>query len=167
MNDETLRNYLQNHWVAATAGTAVFRRVGRTHGDPVAAAAISSLAEEVAADQDSLRRIMDAVGAQPARAGTVAGRLSATLGRIKPNGSLLRRTALTDVLELEGLRTAVTAKRAGWELLLALTAHDDRLDEALLHDLHHRADRQVAVLGRLHLSASRWLLEAPDKQDAP
>jgi hypothetical protein len=155
MDDEVLTGYLQNHWAGATAGVALFRRVARTHGDPAVAVAVGALADEIAEDREALRRIMEAVGTRPSVVGTVTARVGAELGRLKPNGRLLTRSPLTDVLEVEALRDAVFGKRGGWELLRVVAEEDGRLDAMLIEELMDRADDQLERLRRLHREISR------------
>lgn len=155
MDDTVLKDYLQHHWVGSTAGAAAFRRMGRTHGDPDAAAELSVLAGEVVADREALRSIMRTVGVRPSIVGTTLARVGELLGRLKPNGSLFRRTPLTDVIELETLRLAVTGKRAGFEVLRACADSDHRLDPYALDRLLERADDHLRSLERLHVTVSR------------
>lgn len=155
MNDEVLKDYLQHHWVGSTAGVHAFRRVGRNHEDPDAAAEIRDLAGEVEADRQALREIMRSVGVQPSLVGTTGARLGELLGRLKPNGHLFTRAPLTDVIELETLRLAVTGKKAGFEVLRAAADEDARLDPYTLDRLLERADEHVRVLERLHVRVSR------------
>ena len=77
------------------------------------------------------------------------------VGRLKPNGRLLSRSPLTDVLELEALRDAVAGKSAGWQVLRAVADSDPRLDTVLLDELYERAERQRGELEVLHLTVSR------------
>ncbi|HWJ66937.1 MAG TPA: hypothetical protein VNT31_09695 [Nocardioides sp.] len=155
MDDEVLKGYLQHHWVGSTAGAAAFRRVGRNHQDPAAAAEIRDLAGEVAADREALREIMRSVGAHPSLIGTAGARVGELLGRLKPNGRIFTRPPLTDVIELETLRLAVTGKRAGFEVLRAAADDDPRLDPFTLDRLLERADEHVRTLERLHVAVSR------------
>ena len=155
MNDEVLEAYLQHHWVGSTAGVAAFRRVGQNHGDPDAAAEIRDLALEVAADREALRGIMLSVGVRPSVVGTAMARGGELLGRLKPNGHLFQRSPLTDVVELETLRLAVTGKKAGFEVLRSAADDDPRLDPFALDRLLERADEHVRTLERLHVSVSR------------
>ncbi|TWH04190.1 hypothetical protein L615_010600000050 [Nocardioides sp. J9] len=155
MNDAVLKGYLQHHWVGSTAGVAGFRRVGRSHGDPAAAAEIRTLSDEVFADREALRGIMRSVGLRPSLPGTVVARVGEVLGRLKPNGTLFRRSPLTDVIELETLRLAVTGKKAGFEVLRAAADSDPRLDPYALDRLLERADEHVRALERLHVTVSR------------
>lgn len=155
MNDEVLKAYLQHHWVGSTAGVHAFRRVGRNHGDPDAAAEIRDLAGEVAADRESLREIMRSVGVHPSVVGTTTARAGELLGRLKPNGHLFTRAPLTDVIELETLRLAVSGKLAGFEVLRAAADDDPRLDPYTLDRLIERGREHVRTLERLHLQISR------------
>lgn len=163
MNDDVLEGYLQHHWAGSTAGVAAFRRVGRTHGDPDAAAEIRDLAIEVAADRESLRAIMLSVGVTPSVLGAASARAGEFLGRFKPNGRVVRRSPLTDVVELEMLRLAVTGKRAGFEVLRAAADEDPRLDAFTLDRLLERGEEHLRTLERLHVlvSRSRIVAESP------
>lgn len=163
MNDEVLKAYLQHHWVGSTAGVHAFRRVGRNHEDPDAAAEIRDLAVEVEADRQALREIMRAVDVSPSLVGTTAARAGELLGRLKPNGHVFARAPLTDVIELETLRLAVTGKKAGFEVLRGAADDDPRLDPYTLDRLLERADEHVRVLERLHVRVSRdrILADAP------
>jgi hypothetical protein len=162
MNDDVLHGHLQHHWAAATGGVALFARVGRGLGESPAAEEVTRLAGEIADDRESLRQIMASVGVDPTLVGALAARGAELVGRLKPNGTLLRRSALTDVLELEALRTAVAGKRAGWELLRELAPDDERLDETLLDVLIRRADDQERRLRSLHLRVSADRMASPE-----
>lgn len=155
MNDEVLKGYLQHHWVGSTAGAAAFRRVGRNHHDPGAAAEIRQLAGEVASDREALRRIMLSVGVKPSVVGTTMARVGEVAGRLKPNGHLFHRAPLTDVVELEALRLAAASKRAGFEVLRASADDDQRLDGEEIDRLLDRAEEHQRTLDRLHVQVSR------------
>lgn len=155
MNDEVLKGYLQHHWVGSTAGAAAFRRVGRHHHDPGAAAEVRQLASEVASDREALRRIMHSVGVKPSRFGTTIARLGELAGRLKPNGRVFSRAPLTDVVELEALRLSVSGKRAGFEVLRASADDDARLDAHEIDRLLDRAHEHQRTLDRLHVQVSR------------
>ncbi|GAB3309789.1 hypothetical protein EK0264_08980 [Epidermidibacterium keratini] len=150
MNKKVLGGYLQHHWTGAAAGTAMFRRVARTHPDRESAQVLSGMSQEIAQDRRSLQQIMKSVGVKPSRLGSLTGQIAERLGRLKPNGSLLRRSPLTDVIELEALRAAVAAKLSGWQVLRALADHDKRLDAGQLDELQNRALDQQERLAALH-----------------
>ena len=77
-------------------------------------------------------------------------------GRLKPNGHLLTRSPLSDLVELEGMRLGVEGKGCLWRALLALD--DPRLDAGALQQLHARAADQAAVLEGLRLETAARVL---------
>ena len=160
MDDDVLTGYLQNHWVGATAGVSLFQRVARTHGDPDTAAAVAELADEIAAERETLRALIRALGAEPTRIGALAAKAGAELGRLKPNGHIVTRSPLTDVLEIEALRDAVYGKRSGWQALRSAADHDPRLDAAMFDHLMERADDQLVRLATLHVDIARKRIAA-------
>jgi hypothetical protein len=154
-----LEIYLQNHEAAAQAGRDLFRRTAASQRDRPYGAELRALADDIEADLDRLRALMRAAGCRPNPALAVALRLGERLGRLKPNGRLLRRSPLTDLIEVEALHDAVQAKRAGW---IALTAAEpDRLDAAELDDLRHRADDQIERLLAVHRGVAARVLALP------
>lgn len=155
MDDDVLHGYLQHHWVGSNAGVALFHRVARTHPDPDVAATVGEIAREVEAERETLRGLMVELGAKPSQVGAVGARMGEILGRLKPNGHLLRRTPLTDVIEVEALRIAVFGKRAGWQLLGSVADLDPRLDAGLLDELNRRSEDQLDRLERIHLGIAR------------
>ncbi|WP_408897629.1 hypothetical protein ACJ5H2_00640 [Nocardioides sp. R1-1] len=155
MDDNLLRAYLQHHWVGSTAGVSLFRRVARTHGIAVVAAEVGRLADQVAQERETMRRVMHDLGARPTTIGTVAAKVGAELGRFKPNGRIITRSPLTDLLEIEALRIAVYGKRSGWEVLRSVADDDPRLEPALFDSLVAQSKRQLDTLAELHLTTAR------------
>ncbi len=84
-----------------------------------------------------------------------AVRIGERFARLKPNGRLVRRSPLSDLIEVEGLLDAVRAKAAGWQALLAVD--DPRLDEHV-PPLAARADAQIHQLAELHRRVARTVL---------
>lgn len=160
MNDDMLHAYLQHHWAGSSAGVAMFERVARSHSDTDVATRVRRLATEVDEDREQLRQIIVATGAAPSRIAATTGRAVEFADRFKPNGRLVRRSPLSDLFELEALRDAVTAKRAGWQLLRAATEDDVRVDPLQLDELIRRADDQIARLEDLHLRVGRTVIGA-------
>jgi hypothetical protein len=149
--------YLNNHLTLASAGVELARRAASSqrtqHGD-----ALAALAAEAVEDRDTLRRLMHRLDIPIHRPMSVLGVVGERLGRFKPNGYIVRRSPLSDVLELEGLRDGVAAKIACWQVLRAVAAHDQRITreetEALLERTQDQADR----LYKLHLRTTERLL---------
>lgn len=160
---DRLNAYLQSHWAAATAGVATFEHTARVVSETDAAAAreLEHLARDVAADREALRGLMADVGLEPSRLATLSGQATATAQRLVPQVPL-PADGLSPVLRLDGLRGAVAAKRAGWDILREVAEYDDRLDPGQLIDLAERADDQAARLQRIHLRVGADVLRAGD-----
>ena len=117
---DELNVYLQNHWAAAAGGEDLARRVARTHRGTHVGPDFALVAPEVVEDREALGTLMRLLGLDPGAVAPAVVRVAERVGRLEPDGHLVRRSPASDVLELEALRAVVAAKRAGWEALLAL-----------------------------------------------
>lgn len=134
--------YLRDHHAASQAGMRLARRVSRR--DP----ARGAIGEEVREDADALRHAMARLGVNRGRVKDGIAIGAERLGRLKPNGRALRRSPLSDLVELETLVVGITAKRALWTSLRDVGAvPPDELDRLLA-----RADDQ---LGRVEAARRR------------
>jgi hypothetical protein len=149
----SLEIYLQNHEAAAHAGSDFFRRTATNQRTREYGAELSGLATQIKEDHYRLRSIMNRVGVRPNVPLGLALRVGERLGRLKPNGRLLRRAPLSDLIEIEGLLDAVSAKRAGWQALATVDpAHGVSPDE--IDELITRADDQLRQIRILHTRAA-------------
>lgn len=149
MNEKYLRIYLQDHLAGATAGLELARRTrganeGTEYGPPLA-----KLADEIEADRRHLQGIIEDLGWGADRLKVAAAWGLEKVGRLKLNGELTSYSPLSRVVELEGLLTGITGKRALWVSLLELAPSDPRLDAAPLERLRDRADAQRATVAEL------------------
>ncbi|MFJ9948320.1 hypothetical protein [Kitasatospora sp. NPDC091207] len=76
------------------------------------------------------------------------------IARLKPNGTLARRSPLSDLIELEAMRTGVEGKTAQWQALRAIADNDPRLDPDDLDRLIRRAAEQTRTLTAWHQAVS-------------
>ncbi|MGW2089753.1 hypothetical protein [Streptomyces sp. NPDC001880] len=81
------------------------------------------------------------------------------IARLKLNGTLTRRSPLSDLIELEGMRMGVEGKTALWQALRAITDNEPRLDPEDLDRLIQRAAEQTHTLNRWHQAASAEVLK--------
>ncbi|HYT10982.1 MAG TPA: hypothetical protein VEL73_10025 [Mycobacteriales bacterium] len=146
--------YLNDHLGGSTAGLELVRRAARGHRGTPAGETLARLAVEIAEDREALLAIMGTLGVPVQRYKVVAGWVTEKAGRLKPNGSLLRRSPLSSVIELESLRLGVTGKEAGWRVLRTLADADARLDTARLDRLIERARRQSDTVEELRIAAA-------------
>ncbi len=155
--EQLLAIYLQDHLTAATAGLELFRRAAKSQTDAERRAALARLAAEIDKDRDTVIRLMDRLDVPRPTYRVVAGWAVEKVGRLKPNGTLLRRSPLSDVLELEAMRSGVAAKIDLWQLLKRLSSTDQRLQATDFDQLLQRATSQHDELGELHLAAAEAL----------
>ena len=150
-----LEIYLRNHEAAARAGCDLFTRVARTHRGEAYAGELDALRREVHEDRATLRGIMRRAQVSPDLLMGTALQVAERLGRLKPNGRLVRRSPLTPFLEIEGLLDAVHAKAAGWWALDA--ARLSVISAPELASLRDRADSQIERLRAIHSSLAAVL----------
>ncbi len=146
---DLLAHHLRIHLTGAAAGIELFGR-GENLWDRDAREVVGRIRRELVEERRSLVDMVEALGSSdPALIATVA-RIGERVGRLKPNGDLLRRTPLTDVVDLEAMHDAVAGKVAGWRAML----HSPRLDRPELQRLLDQGLRQLDELSALHERAA-------------
>lgn len=153
-DDRMLSIYLNNHLTGANGGVDLFRRAASQHRGTDLGNALAALGADVETDRDTLKRLMGRLGISENKPMTLLGKVGERVGRLKPNGYIVRRSPLADVIELEALRDAVAAKKAGWEVLRAVAAKDERITLEEMEELIDRAEAQSDELYRLHLQVT-------------
>src|SRR5215212_795011 len=138
-------------------GATLFRRTAANQRHKPYTHELRQLVTEVEEDLNSLRKLMRRTGVRPNLLLGSALRLAERVGRLKPNGRLLRRAPLSDLIEIEGLHDAVHAKAAGWRALAA--AQQDNWSDSIGVDvLIQRAKGQVDRLAAIHQSVAADVL---------
>jgi len=140
--------YLNDHLAGATAGLELIRRAV-TGAPPQHRKALERLTSEIERDRASLIDIMTGLEIPVRHYKVAAGWLGEKVGRVKPNGRLVRRAPLSSLIEVEALVLAARGKTAGWQALRAVAQDDSRVSQALLDELIASADRQCAELERI------------------
>ncbi|WP_409468726.1 hypothetical protein [Streptomyces sp. HC307] len=163
--------YLNDHLAGATAGAELARRMVQEHGDSGYGDDLKTLAAEISQDRQALLRLLADLDVPVKHYMVYGAWLGEKIGRVKPNGRLLRRSGLTVLVELEALRLGVQGKALLWRALLSTAAQDSRLDSDRLEQLRQRAGQQIQTLDSLHDRAATALLSpAPPLEagkDAP
>jgi hypothetical protein len=159
MDEQMLSIYLNDHLTGATGGLELFRRAAAGF-DGDAGEELARLRDEVQEDREALLTLMRRLGISENLAMVTLGWIGEKLGRFKPNGYLVRRSPLSNVIELEGLRVGVHGKLCGWQVLRAATIDDDRVATAEIEALIERAEDQQARLYKLHVQAAQRHLQS-------
>ena len=145
-----LATYLNDHLAGATGGLELFRHAAGAQHSPQ----LERITQEIAEDRQSLLAILRALDVPVDRLKVAAGWVGEKAMRLKPNGSLLHRSPLDAVVELESMTLGVQGKAAGWRVLRALADTEPALDGVALDRLIERADRQVSELEQLRMAAA-------------
>ncbi|MFI2346613.1 hypothetical protein ACH492_06040 [Streptomyces sp. NPDC019443] len=150
--------YLNDHLAGATAGVELARRMVQEHGRSAYRGDLETLAAEISRDRRALLELMASLDIAVRRYKICAAWLSERLGRLKPNGRVVRRSPLSMLVEVEALRVGVEGKVLLWRTLLASAAWDQRLDTVRIQELLDGARQQSEVLDSLHGEAVSALL---------
>ena len=148
---------LRNHQAGGRAAIDLYDRALSGQRARPYAARLRTLRDEAREDLDFNESVMRRLGVAASPVQVVGTRITERVGRFKPNGRLVRRSPLSDVVELEGLIAAVHVKLAGWQAAQVgefLTA----AESARLTGLEARARTQAERLSRMHAEAAADVL---------
>ena len=152
--------YLNDHLAGATSGVELAHRMADSHREPDRRATLERLAKDIAQDRRTLLDLMAALGLPVRHYKVGAAWVAEKAGRLKLNGSLLSRSPLSSLEELEMLRLGVEGKAAGWRTLRELANTDSRLSRDTLDGLMARAREQADLLEELRVRAVAQLIDA-------
>jgi hypothetical protein len=163
MTTEPLSIYLNDHLMGATFGVQLFRRAARSQVDRPWGPTLGKLVEEVAQDRDDLIDIMTILGVPRRRYKVLAGGVAELGGRAKSNGGLIRRSSLSDLVELEAMYLGVVGKISGWRALERAAPAVRGLDVRLA-DLIERGSSQAERLELARRNAAMVLRQVDRNQ---
>ncbi|NJP66243.1 hypothetical protein HCJ92_08045 [Streptomyces sp. ventii] len=149
--DRALTIYLNDHLAGATAGARLARRIA-AHAPAGRAERCDGLAREIREDRGALLVLMRSLRVPVHHHLLLAGAAAETLGVLKPNGALVRRARLSELVELETMYLGVCGKAALWRTLSELPglAGQGVVDVA---SLLSRARAQAGMLEELRAEA--------------
>ena len=149
---------LRNHQAGGRAAVDLFVRAAKGQQDRPYASELDRLVVEAREDLDFNERVMRRLGVSPSPVQVAALQLGERIGRLKPNGHLLRRAPLSDVIELEGLIATVHIKIAGWQAA-QVAGVLDAAELAELDRLLSRGQTQAERLTEMHRTAAARALD--------
>lgn len=142
--------YLNDHLTGAVGGVALAQRAARNHPTT---SELDRLAREIEEDRHSLLEIMSRMRIRRTRYKEPVALVAERLGRFKPNGSIVRRSPLSSVVELEAMKIGVTGKLSCWLMLRRLADVDTTVPAEQLDGLIVRAEQQLEAIEQLRISA--------------
>lgn len=158
--------YLNDHLAAATAVSSLARRMARSLTDPADRNRLKQMLGDIEEDAGALRTVMRQLNVPVTRYRLVAARVAEKLGRFKPNGRLVRRSPLSDLVEIEALCLGVSADLAGWRSLRVIAETPAGmvagLDAGEIDRLIGRAEGRLVRLERLRSRVGAVVLAGRD-----
>jgi hypothetical protein len=152
--ERLLHIYLADHLAGSRGGVSLAKRIAKQNPGNEFGREMNQIAEAIEEDQAALEQIMERVGARMRRWRQAGAALGELVSRVKPNGKLFSYSALSRVLELEGMIIGVSGKLQLWRSLLETRSDDSRFDVTALERLRGRAEEQRRELEQLHARAA-------------
>lgn len=155
MDPSLLRIACNDHLAAAVGLASVAHRSASATpaGDRRAALeATGALLDEQAT---VLRDLMARLGLRVDRLKLLGGRLGPALGRLKLNGRLVRRSPLSDLVELDALEAGLTFHGAVWTALAEVPEVVEVAGAGALADLRARVDEHAQRLAAFRPAVAR------------
>jgi hypothetical protein len=156
--------YLNDHLAGATGGVELARRMAVWYPVSGQQATLEGRRADIAQDRRALLDLMAVLGMPVRRYKVGVAWAAEKAARLKLNGSLISRSQLSNLEELEMLRLGVEGKAAGWRTLRELADTDGRLNRATIDGLITRAREQADLLEELRVQAAARLIKAPPDQ---
>ncbi|NMO23152.1 hypothetical protein HPC49_47770 [Pyxidicoccus fallax] len=154
MDVKRLGIYLNDHLAGSVGGLELALRTEQENRSNPVGRYLAAFIPELKHDQSILKSVMrtlevpeDALKARMAWA-------SEKLGRLKLNGSLVRYSPLSRLVELEGLCVATEGRLSMWRTLARLSTKDARLSGFDFEALIARGEAQQEALQHLRARAS-------------
>jgi hypothetical protein len=153
--DTFLSIYLNDQLAMGVLWRELARRAQRNNRGTPDEAVLAQVGSAIAEDVETFRDIMRRVGirSNPVKTGLAAA--AERLGRLKPNGRLVRYSPLSRFIELEILVMGIEAKKQLWATLRDLADLGRRVPAIDFDELIERAENQRATLDPLRLRAGR------------
>jgi len=150
---------LRNHQAGGRAALDLFERAASGQRERPYAEELRELALEAREDLDFTEAVMRRLGVRASPLQVAVLRVAERIGRLKPNGQLVRRAPLSDVIELEGLLASVTIKITGWQAANTSGVLTDA-ETTRLNQLLERARSQANRLTEMHQQAAADVLRS-------
>ena len=146
--------YLNDHLAGAMVGTELSRRAAENNRGTSLGDFLEELHREIVEDRQTLQRVMTALEVEQSALKPAAGWVLEKAGRLKLNGQIRGYSPLSRLVELEGLETGVSGKRALWQALSSVFHGDPRLAQFDLAGLIARAEEQLEGIGEQRVAAA-------------
>ncbi|MFY1827830.1 hypothetical protein ACN47A_18060 [Myxococcus fulvus] len=154
MDAKRLGIYLNDHHAGSVAGIELARRTESENHSNLVGHFLATLVPELREDQRTLEAVMRALELRGDPLKSRVAWVVEKAARLKLNGSWVRYSPLSRLVELEGLCTATEGRLSLWTTLARLQRKDARLAPFDFESLIARGELQKAALQRLRARAS-------------
>jgi hypothetical protein len=113
---DLLAIYLNDHLAGSTLGRDLARRMAKEHPGELGRS-MDELSDEIDEDRETLKALMDRVGAKANPTKVAIAWVAEKLARLKLNGAVVGRSPLTPLIELESLALGIHGKGGLWRSL--------------------------------------------------
>lgn len=142
--------YLNDHLAGSVAGSQRFQRLAETLRRTPVGADIARIAEEVTAEREELRSIIEQLSLRDQNLPKQAlAWLGERLARVKAGSGQVAASTTRALLEVELLRSALVGKLGVWQTLEEIGGGLG-LDAARMRELRAQTERQQATMDEVH-----------------
>lgn len=154
MNLKRLGSYLNDHLLASTVGVELARRTEHENRSNAVGQYLATLTPLLEQDRAMLLAVLAVLELKPDPLKVGGAWLVEKLARLKLNGSWLRYSPLSRLVELEGLCVDSHGRMSVWRSLETLSRKEPRLARFDFAFLAERAEAQLATLQTLRLRST-------------
>lgn len=156
MINNNLSVYLNDHFAGSAAALELMDNLIESKPDAGLETFFKDLRNEIQADQDTLKKLMDHLGVSENKLKSVTAWFMEKAGRIKLHTTNENELGLLE--SLEGLVLGITGKKGLWRALSLVIKPEDALVEFDFNRLEMRADEQCKAVEAKRLEAARRIL---------
>jgi hypothetical protein len=153
MDTKRLGIYLNDHLAGSVAGIELAVRTEAENRSNPVGRYLAALIPELKHDQAVLEGVLQVLELKQDTLKTRAAWLGEKLGRLKLNGTLVRYSPLSRLVEVEGLCVATEGRLSLWRTLARLQPKDPRLAAFDFEPLVFRGEAQLEALQHLRTQA--------------
>ena len=153
--DSYLGIYLNDQLAMGVLWRELARRTHRSNRGTPAEGPLAEVASAISEDVETFRGIMRRLGIRPNPVKTGLAVAAERLGRLKPNGRIVKYSPLSRFTEVEILAMGIEGKKQLWATLRDLADLRNRLPDFDFDRLIERAEHQRATLEPVRVQAGK------------
>ena len=154
--NNNLSVYLNDHFAGSAAALELMDTLIESKADGGLETFFVDLRNEIQADQDTLKKLMDHLGVSENKLKGITAWFMGKAGGIKLHTTNNNELGLLE--SLEGLVLGITGKKGLWRALAVVIQPEDAIQEFDFNRLEMRADEQCKAVEAKRMEAARRIL---------